>query len=380
MVSDSELSIYFTEDYVRSRKLFREYSRHLKRIHPQLSMGIISVPSRLDPDLTIDYTMLPARRREKYALVLLSGMHGVEGGAGSAIQRHFLREIYPKEIKTDVTSVLIVHAVNPFGYKYNRRVTENNIDLNRNFLKNKKGFLRKNEGYPKVFEFLNPKKPVDTRSFSARCFRWKALFTILRMGISAIRQASLQGQYEYPEGIYYGGHDFEPIRRPLGKLIRDFAKKSERVLIVDIHTGYGEKGKLHFFPSDPKKLRFKKYTEKLFEGYTINWASNEDFFTVTGDLCTYVYKILPKKSEIIPMVFEYGTMDTQRIFGAIESLKRLIRENQGYYYGYRTHEDRFRTQGEFLEMFYPSDPFWRKKILEDTESVWKTILPRLQTD
>lgn len=376
----SHLLDYFTEDYVTSRNQFIEFSLELKTINPNLEVGRFRIPSRIDTDLTIDYTILPSLKKTKYSFILISGMHGVEAGAGTAIQRHFLKEVYTRDINKERTSVLLVHSINPFGYKYNRRVTENNIDLNRNFLKNKKGFQKKNDGYPKIFEFLNPKHPVETRTLRARLFVLKALYTIFRMGIPAIKQASLQGQYEYPEGIYYGGMNFEPIRKLIGKLIRDFAKRSQRVLIVDIHTGYGERGKLHFFPSDPKKPRYRVYTEKLFEGYKIDWASDEDFYEVTGDLCTYVYKILPKKSIVVPMVFEYGTMDTHTTFGAIESLKRLIRENQGYFYGYKTHEDRFRTMGEFLEMFYPSDPNWRKKILLDTDSVWKIILPRFQSE
>ncbi|MCC5814771.1 MAG: DUF2817 domain-containing protein [Leptospira sp.] len=369
---------YFHETYQASRSGFRNLLPKLQEINPRTKIGFITIPSSLDTDLTIDYFQLPSLKKTKSTLIITSGMHGVECAAGAAVQRNFLSEIYSSQINLDYTSVLVIHSINPFGFKYNRRVTENNVDLNRNFLKNRKGFQRFNEGYPKVFEFLNPKVSLHSKSFSSRLFLMKALWTIIKMGIPAIKQASLQGQYHYPEGIYFGGTNYEPLRKPLGKLIRNFAKKSPRVLLVDIHTGYGERGKLHFFPSDPKKPRFKKYTEEIFEGYKIDWASDEEFFTVTGDLCTYVYKILPKKCEIIPMVFEYGTLNSQSTLGAIESMKRLIRENQGYHYGYKNHEERLIMTAKFLEMFHPSDPEWRIKVIEDTINVWKKILPRLQ--
>lgn len=376
-MNQSDLLQYYSDDYLESRAKFRSYSEEIKSQNSKAVTGMIPIPGEFDDDLTIDYLILPGKKKAKSSLILTSGMHGVEAPVGAAVQRHFLQEVYGKIIDSNHASVLLIHAINPFGFKYKRRVTENNVDLNRNFLKNRKGFLRKNEGYPKVFELLNPGKPAETRSFFARLFILRAFWTIVRMGIPAIKQASLQGQYEYPEGIYYGGKNFEPLRKPLGKLIQGFAKKSERVLLVDLHSGYGERGKLHLFPSDPKKPRFKKYTEELFQGYEIDWASDDEFYTVTGDLCTYVYKILPKKSEIIPMVFEYGTLDSHTTMGAIESMKRLIRENQGARYGYKTHEDKLKIQAEFLEMFSPSDPEWRIKAMEDTMNLWKDVLPRL---
>lgn len=368
---------YFKETYQESRQSFRACLENVVSINPLAKLGKIDIPSEIDSDLTIDYLEIPSKKKTKSTLIMTSGMHGVEAGAGAAIQRHFLDKIFNHYIDTNHTSILLIHSINPYGFKYNRRVTENNVDLNRNFLKNRKGFQRFNEGYPKVFEFLNPKEPADSSSLTAKLFLFKAFFTILKMGIPAIKQASLQGQYHYPQGIYFGGTNYEPIRKPLGKLVRNFAKKSPRVLLIDLHTGYGEKGKLHLFPSDPKKPRFKKYTEEIFQGYHIDWASDDEFYTVTGDLCTYFYKILPKKTEIIPMVIEYGTLNSQNTLGAIESMKRLIRENQGAQFGYKNHKERILITSEFLEMFYPSDPKWRIKIIQDTDKLWKTILPRL---
>src|SRR6478672_7572941 len=63
---------------------------------------------------------------------MVSGTHGVEGFCGSGCQVGFLVDrVYEGLPKT--VDVALVHALNPFGFAWLRRVNENNVDLNRNF-------------------------------------------------------------------------------------------------------------------------------------------------------------------------------------------------------------------------------------------------------
>src|SRR5215510_13293421 len=72
-------------------------------------------------------------RQPKNVLVHSSGLHGVEGFAGSAIHLQFLNAL--PTLAPD-TAILLVHILNPFGMAWLRRVNENNVDLNRNFIEN----------------------------------------------------------------------------------------------------------------------------------------------------------------------------------------------------------------------------------------------------
>jgi hypothetical protein len=108
-------------------------------------------------ELGTDVAVLKGAGSPERFLIHLSGIHGVEGYAGSAIQSaslKYLGEQYNKnkqdkeEFKTsneeedveqeenDVYSptIVFVHAMNPYGFANNRRVNEDNVDLNRNFL------------------------------------------------------------------------------------------------------------------------------------------------------------------------------------------------------------------------------------------------------
>jgi hypothetical protein len=65
-------------------------------------------------------------------LLLISATHGVEGYAGSALQSWWLDE---RSARLGAgTRVVIVHGFNPVGFSWVRRVNEDNVDLNRNFV------------------------------------------------------------------------------------------------------------------------------------------------------------------------------------------------------------------------------------------------------
>ena len=69
------------------------------------------------------------------AVVVTSGIHGVEGFAGSAVQTEWLRRLgQGKAAVPDRVRLVFAHALNPYGFAWIRRANECNVDLNRNFL------------------------------------------------------------------------------------------------------------------------------------------------------------------------------------------------------------------------------------------------------
>ena len=60
-----------------------------------------------------------------------------------------------------------------------------------------------------------------------------------------------------------------------------------------------------------------------------------------------------------PLVFEFGTMDNHTALGGVESLYRMVSENQGFHHGYASESDKEKIQNKFREAFYPSDSKWR---------------------
>lgn len=60
-------------------------------------------------------------------------LRGVEGYCGSAAQLDWLAERGCERLKSD-QAMLLIHALNPYGFAWDRPVTEEGCDLNRNFL------------------------------------------------------------------------------------------------------------------------------------------------------------------------------------------------------------------------------------------------------
>ncbi|MEO6032022.1 MAG: DUF2817 domain-containing protein, partial [Burkholderiaceae bacterium] len=82
--------------------------------------------------LTTDVAVLGSAQAER-ALLIVSGTHGPEGFVGSAAQIALLDALARRADELEVR-VVLVHAINPWGFAHISRTTENNVDLNRNFI------------------------------------------------------------------------------------------------------------------------------------------------------------------------------------------------------------------------------------------------------
>ena len=363
---------YFQETYMDCRKGFLDAALKLKDLYPGVEISDLAAESRIDPDLHLDYCYIPAQASFERLFILISGVHGVEGYASSAIQQMFLMDIV-KEAHPEDMGLLIIHGVNPFGFKNNRRVTENNVDLNRNCSTEDGLYLSENQGYDDLNSFLNPKHKVSLTGFGNFFFQLTAAEKVLRYSMGALRQAVLQGQYRHEKGIYYGGRELEPSITLVAPLIQQVAEKYKMVFSIDLHTGYGENGTLHLFPKPLNDVKKKAQIENIFSGLQIYWAGSDDFYTVTGDFASYLEQILPGK-HYLTMTFEFGTLDTNTFMGSIKALHHVMMENQGVHYGYKTRQDEIQVKSGFLEAYYPLSEAWRSKVIEDSRQVLSQAL------
>ncbi len=367
---------YFQQSFPDCRRSFLDEAEKLRTEHETMELSAIDIDSRQDTDLTVDYCYIPARQSFERLLILTSGVHGVEGYAGSAVQQMVLREMIP-DLNLDKMGVLLIHGVNPYGFKFNRRVTENNVDLNRNCSLDPALYQTQNKGYARLNPFLNKKHKVRLTHFDQFFFQISAIRKILQHSMDSLRQAVLQGQYQFEKGVYFGGRSLEPSVKALIPVIQRVAQPYGTVFAVDLHTGYGRNGRLHLFPNpieDPVK---KAELAGLFPGMSIDWGNTDGFYVVTGEFTSFVGQLLNDK-EYLAMTFEFGTMDTQRIMGAIKALHHVLTENQGFHYGYRTLEDEDRVRSDFLDGYYPASQAWRSKTIEDSRRVLTTALERFQ--
>lgn len=171
-------------------------------------------------------------------LVLVCATHGVEGFSGSAAQLDWLDVGGPASLPPGVAA-LLVHALNPWGFAWLRRTTEDGVDLNRNCVDFAAG-VPANEGYAALADAFVP-RALDKATLAEARERL-ASFRDAR-GARTLQAARSSGQHTHPDGLFYGGVEPTWSRDLIGTLARDFRLADRRgVAVIDYHTGLGSWG------------------------------------------------------------------------------------------------------------------------------------------
>src|SRR4051812_33292522 len=168
---------FFSADFPMARRRFRQAVTARGG-----RLDTLAIPERgpHGEELGIDIGWFGAAEPRR-VLVHSSGVHGIEGYAGSAIQLQWLAEGLPA-LPSDV-AIVIVHLLNPYGYAWLRRVNENNVDLNRNFGTPGTRVNAAAQDYAALDALLNPQSPPSSDFFLLR-----AAWLVLRQGMARLRQ------------------------------------------------------------------------------------------------------------------------------------------------------------------------------------------------
>ena len=327
-------------------------------------------------NLYIDNIYLPASEENTNLIVLTTGVHGMEGYIGSAMLDVFFEDIYPT-IDTDKTGILIVANVNPYGMKYMRRYNENNVDLNRNFIEDWSNFdLSSNKEYPKVDKFLQPTGKMGNAFWHEVGFYLSLAKEAIFTGADTISDALLTGQYEYAEGVYYGGNGDEASTTYLKDVFADCIDgEYENIIHVDIHSGYGPRYNMVIFNSVQDLTTEAEAKEMLQYDYIIAQDS-EDFYVTYGDTTDYFYRLLKSKNSdksLYSTCFEFGTIG-DGFFDSILSLKYTVDENRQHWYPTTNKTTAEVVRQNYLELFYPTETNWRTKTIEDFTKAMTGVL------
>ncbi len=370
---ENDAAAYFVPSYDDSRARFVATGEALQTHYDGVVLDTFAVPSDTDVDLTIDTVLIPAQSTPEKLLVVSSGVHGVEAFVGSAVQQMFIAEMLP-DFDLDTMSVLIVHSINPWGFRHRRRVSENNVDLNRNFAVGRELFDLVNAPYSEIDGFLNPGDIVTSDTVDSALA--EVVTFALQHDRAELQQAILQGQYQFPDGLYYGGTDFEPQQSTMLATLTELVDQHDAVFLMDVHSGYGERGRLHLFGAPG--LGSPEAMDTVFEGFEIDTGdNNEDFYEITGDFILFFGEIAERANKTyLSMTLEYGTLDSQTDIGAAQSLVNVRLENQGFHHGYESEDVRDSVQTAFVDGYNPPEGDYRRTIMAATREVVPVLVER----
>lgn len=347
----------FTQQFYRIKKSFPKSEVH----EFQYSEG------------SIKSYFFPATKEQKNLLVMISGTHGIEGFTGSAVQRWLLDQ----KLNNEKTAILMIHGFNLYGFKNSRRVNENNIDLNRSFILSRSQFKPEDENYADLNSLLNPKTPPELGFYSRYSFIIQSVYNIAKYSLESLRSAILKGQYSYPNGIFYGGEQNQVQSNLIIDLAQTYMKPYKKILLIDLHTGYGERAKLHLLAGKATENN-SLILQKIFNPDEIDFSDKKKFYAVQGEMLVYFATKIQQNSdaELAGVVFEYGTLDSQKTIGSIESLRRVVLENQNFHFPAAPETSR-EIKTLYREMFYPSDENWRRAVLQQTGEKMKKVFKYL---
>ena len=357
-------------EYAYSDAFFNSYDAvrdHLQELMDGLGAEKYSHAIDESDGLYIDTFYLPSAEEQTNLILLTTGVHGMEGYIGSVMLDVFFSEIYTG-LNRQNTGVLVVANVNPYGMKYMRRYNENNVDLNRNFIMDWDSFdLSTNQDYPKVDTFLGPTGKIRNALWHEVGFYLSLGKTAITDGAGTISDALLGGQYEYPQGVYYGGTGDEASTTYLKQVFKNCLDGAyENIIHLDIHSGYGPRYNMVIFNSVFETMTEAASREAFGYDYVIAYDS-ESFYATTGDTTDYFYRLAESMNtdkELFSTCFEFGTIG-DAFFDTILSLKYTVDENRNHWYPTTNATSAEIVRQNYLELFYPTETAWREKTVAD---------------
>ena len=345
----SDLTDHFSPDYRSSRERFL---RAAERRHAAIRSYSIGPRGPHGEELAIDVACL-GPRDSPATLVLSSGLHGAEGFAGSAIQHQLLTAQLDGLDWPHAMSLVLVHALNPYGFAWLRRVNESNVDLNRNFLRHPDEHVPCPD-YDRLYAAINPTTLHDTEERQAR----EALRAfVAEYGPRRLQEVVSAGQYRHPRGMQFGGQREEATNRILRQIVRDQIS-AERIAWLDVHTGLGNYGDFVLLNSAAAAVPAIE-RGRAWYGAAVQSVAGGDAVTpvCNGTVDLGLAREFTDGCTLTFFAQEFGTYDPTRVFRAMRA------DNWLQHYGDAESENGRRIKTELLEVFRPTDPTWQRTVL-----------------
>ena len=359
----------FSSDYVSARRRFVALAQQLGC---ELTAYPIVGSGPHGESLTIDVAIYTGSEPDS-ALLLSSGIHGVEGFFGSALQLSVLEHWLEHPEQRPHCRVILIHSLNPYGFAWRRRANEQNVDLNRNLILPHQTFRGSPALYAALDHILNPKNaPISPDGFPAHFAP-----LMLQHGVAKLTDAITRGQYDYPYGLYYGGDRPSELSVILSSHLQQWLGRAQRIIHLDVHTGLGDWARYKLLFDHPVSDALYMQLQGYFGAEALeprNMMVDSVWSGGLGHFC----QNLALDREYICAVVEFGT------YKGLGVLAGMRAENQSYFWLQGTDPDAQhkieRSKQQLVELFCPTSPRWRKQTLSQGLQIIEQALTALDTE
>ena len=339
----------FSKSYAEARQKFLDAAQDAglpvqSNYHP--------LPGRDGESLAMDVVREgPADARN--LLIISSACHGVEGYCGSGVQVNALRDASWRQAAREAgVAVLYIHALNPHGFSHVRRVTHENVDINRNFNDYRQP-LPVNTAYREVQPLLLPEVwPPDAANAAA------VDAFIAEHGMSTFQAAVSRGQHEFADGLFFGGRGPTWSNLTLRNVLREHGRACQRLAWIDLHTGLGPTGVgERIFACADDKAALARARAWWGQGITSIYDGSSTSAYLTGLMWMSAYEECPQ-AEYTGIAMEYGTVTMDKLMYALRGDHWLALHPEA--------PAALRTQikQDLMDAFYVDTDEWRTQIID----------------
>lgn len=301
-------------------------------------------------DLATDAALFGAEDADKL-LVMISGVHGVEGFSGSATQTGWIAEKRYVALPTNI-AVLMIHLINPWGVAHLRRYTEDNVDLCRNFLDFAQQ-LPANQAYADIADELVFGEQLGDKGQNIGNY---LSGKVSRYGLEHVVDLFMAGQYQYKNGFGFGGNLPVWSNRTLRQILSESSAGVSKACIIEFHTGlgpwaYGQLITMHM-GEELDRVR-KHFGPWVFNPSADKQPGEEGYRIVTGHTIE-AYKASFANAELTAVTLEFGTYPPE------QTLALLIKEHLLVQQGEQAEASEFeQVKAKLLEYHHPAEWEWR---------------------
>lgn len=355
------------------RGLRERFVQSAKQAGAILSRYDHPLPGPFGEPLSTDVALL-GQPNAKRVMVIISGTHGIEGYYGSDCQRRWLDMLATQQLPAD-TAILMIHLINPWGTAWMRRVNEDNIDINRNYVDFTQS-LPDNAAYAAIHDVYSC-TDLDGEERAKADARFNSL--IDEHGWPGLMGIVGAGQYQFPDGLFFGGHGPSWSNNTLRHILATHLGSAEVAMAFDLHTGAGDYGHPMLMTIAQSQYPALPDAQALFGPwlYTLITGANPlsdtgVAATSTGYTSQALLDALPDV-HLMPFVIECGTWPGPDVHDSLRADHWL-----------HLHGDPCDATGEtikraLLEQFYPADCDWRELVWLRTRQIWERALAAFPT-
>jgi hypothetical protein len=359
-LSTRDLAV-FPADYSHARKGLRLLAKRSSLLRDTLAFPVEDAAGEDDEPLSTEIIWLGPRSAQNL-VVLISATHGVEGFVGAAVQSDLMLRLEQNYRLPGNTAVLIIFALNAYGFSRCRRCDEAGIDLNRNFI-DFDSPPPANDGYERLQEAIYCEDGAQRhRLFEAFRQQW---------GQTAYEIAISGGQYTDPYGPFYGGRAPAHGRKVVEQLIAHYQLDRFRLAVVDIHSGLGPYAHGELINDHPIGSNGFRVANQWYGASAASPAAGDSSSVSKLGLLDYRWHELMAQHGCY-VTLEFGSYRTQDLFDVVLQDHRSWKSGNSRAIS--------ASAAAMKAHFCPADVYWRELVLVKSRQVIQQAIEGLNHD